>query len=92
MDKHIFAENSLGDTLYGADVGGDIWINEHYCASYDFNTGEWKTTNLIRPNGATLQRQAEHKDRTKRLYTYIVKSIAVQRMRDLISIEAHNDK
>ena len=65
MDDHIIAGDSLGNTLYGVDTGGDKWVYERCCTNYDFETGEWQSTELIRPNGASFKQQSEHQKRSQ---------------------------
>ena len=59
MSTREVAENSLEDTLYGVDIGGDAWLDERHPGQVDWN-GVWQDGNLVRPNGANVAQARAH--------------------------------
>ena len=67
------AEESLEDTLFGIDTGGDKWLAERHAGTLD-NNGVWQQGNLVRHNGANATQKREHKRRAASLFGYLYKT------------------
>ena len=89
MSKHVLAEDSLGNTLYGVDIGGERWIDERYSATCNFESGEWQSGNLVRPNGANITQASEQYRRAKLLFGYLYKHIANKKLQEFIFVQAY---
>ena len=59
MSIRDLANDSLEETLYGTDVGGDRWIDERHPDIIDAN-GIWHQGNLVRLNGANPMQAHGH--------------------------------
>ena len=90
MSTRDVAEDSLEDTLYSLDVGGDRWINERYPDHIDA-AGVWHQGNLICPNGAVQVQVRGHARRAKHLFGYLYRHIADMRLQEMIFLQAHGD-
>ena len=59
MSKRDIADDSLEETLYGTDIGGDRWIEERYPDFVDAS-GTYNQGNLIRIYGASPAQARGH--------------------------------
>ena len=60
-------EESLEDTLYGVDTGGDKWLAERHAGGLD-NNGVWQQGHLIHPHGCNATHTRAPKRRAANLF------------------------
>ena len=90
MSTREVAEDSLEDTLYGADIGGGAWLDERHAGAFDHN-GVWQDGNLVHPNDATVAQARAHTRRVKHLFGYLYRHVADLRLQDMMFLQAQSD-
>ena len=90
MSTHVLAEDSLENTFYGLDIGGERWIDERHPGAYDA-TGIWQNGNLVRRNGANQAQAKGHTRRAKLLFGYLYKHIADLKLQEFIYVQAYGN-
>ena len=55
MSTHVLDEDSLENTFYGLDVGGERWLDERYPGTCDYQTGVWQDVSGPCPEVAALE-------------------------------------
>ena len=83
-------DESLEDTMYGTDPGGERRLNERHPDYLDAN-GNLQQGNLVHANGATAVQARQHAKRAKHLFGYLYKHIADARLREMIFLQAQSD-
>ena len=90
MATREVVEESLEDTLYGIDSGGDQWLEERHPGGVDWN-GIWQPGHLVRPNGTNAAQTRAHMRRVKNLFGYLYRHVADLKLQEMISFQARSN-